>query len=31
MNYQFVNVFLFTIAGLLATQNHAEERMARVS
>jgi O-antigen ligase len=31
MNYQFVNVFLFTIAGLLAAQNHAEERMARVS
>jgi hypothetical protein len=29
MNYQFVNGFLFTLAGLLAAQNrrHAETRL----
>lgn len=29
MNYQFVNVFLFTIAGLLAAQARTEDRIAR--
>jgi hypothetical protein len=28
MNYQFVNVLLFTIAGLLAAQNRVEDALS---
>lgn len=31
MNYQFVNGFLFTIAGILSAQNAAQPRLARAS
>jgi O-antigen ligase len=31
MNYQFVNGFLFTIAGILSAQNAAQHRQVRIS